>query len=179
MAQSISFWKGKPMFLLPSDNMSVYLLCYIDCRFRGIFFSPHKPTRHTLPVCPEVHVWSMLQLILQGLVLALQFVLLPAQGWLFSLLLLSFLTLILQYRFSPGRQGSVQPVMLGVVFQWFWAHSEEQDLSALHRAASSLCAWATCHSHWACWDPRKEQYCSAQRCWECFVILYNNLFHSS
>lgn len=42
----------------------------------------------------------MLQLILQELVLALQFVLLAAYGWLFSLLLLSSLTLMLQYRFT-------------------------------------------------------------------------------
>lgn len=81
-----------------------YVTLTID--LEGFFFSPHKPTRPTLPVCSEVHVWSVLQLILQGLVLALQVVLLPARGLLFSLLFF-FLSRILQYRFALVVQGSV------------------------------------------------------------------------
>lgn len=158
MAQSILFWKGKPMLLLPSDNICQSIYCIIwTIHLEGFFFSSVNQLDPHCLFALMFHVWSMLQFILQGLALALQSVLLPAQGWLFSLLLLSSLTLIQQYKFTSVVQGSVQPVVLGVLCSSDSAYSEEQVLSAAHRATSILCVWAMCYSHWACWDPWKEQ----------------------
>lgn len=53
MTQSIFSWKGKPVLLLPSNNMSVFLLWYIGNGFRGIFFPINQLD------CSEVHVQGM------------------------------------------------------------------------------------------------------------------------
>lgn len=80
MAQSILFWKGKPMLLLPSDNICQSIYCIIwTIHLEGFFFSSVNQLDPHCLFALMFHVWSMLQFILQGLALALQSVLLPAQ----------------------------------------------------------------------------------------------------
>lgn len=137
--------------------MSVYLLYYMDNTFRGFFFFLCKPTRPTLPVCSHVSCLKYATIYPSRTGFSTAVCASACTSWLFSLLLLSSLTLIQQYKFTSVVQGSVQPVVLGVLCSSDSAYSEEQVLSAAHRATSILCVWAMCYSHWACWDPWTEQ----------------------
>lgn len=162
MAQSISFWKGKPMLLLPSNNMSVFLLWYIGDGFRGTFFFPHKPARPTETVCSEVHVWGMHTITKPS---RTGFNIAVCASAYVRLVVLTTSAVLLH---SDSRNCHTdshwlcsalcnQWYWICSVFQWLCWPSKEQALNILHGDASSLCVWAAFHARLACWGPAKKQ----------------------
>lgn len=161
MVQSISFWKGKPVLLLPSANMSVFLLWYIGNRFRGLGVFSHKPARPTQSFCSEVCVWDMHATINPS-----------RTGFSFAVCASAYMRLVIfatsALVFPTDSKNCHIDLhhlcsalcnwwyLVSCVFQWLCWHSKSR-FRVLSIVMPVICVWAACRSCLTCWDAVKKQ----------------------